>query len=440
MSNTDAKARVLAIIDDDEQDLKELCLRLGNARDYAGEELEVGEAVVQWLREADIEAHLQFISETSVNAIGVLRGSGDREGGGRSLILNAHMDTQGGVPSGGDEAERRLRGAWAEDELLYGGGLANDKAQLAAEMIAIRSLRRAEFGLKESLYVTGVAQETSAPPAAGDEIERWSGIGPRMSQVREGHGTRWLVEHGVVADFALVGEVTDFKLSLGQAGYLRLRIAVPGNVRYTPLLHRGDNIADNPNPFERAGHVIVALEAWAKEYERTDVLDFGVGAIVPRAQILEVCPAGLAFTELTDYCHIFFDVRLVPGAKPADIQRRVYHVVRALGLDCEVDPYDYRPGHLAMHAEPLIEALGEAHRQVFGQDIDHTKSQSLSTWRDTNAFNEVGIPAICYGARTRDSNLGGGLAGENRPMAIADLIALAKVYALTAVEVCQIDA
>lgn len=436
----DAKAQVLAIIDDDEQDLRELCLRLGNARDYAGEELEVGEAVVQWLREADIETHLQFISETSVNAIGVLRGSGDREGGGRSLILNAHMDTQGSVPSGGDEAERRLRGAWAEDELLYGGGLANDKAQLAAEMIAIRSLRRAGFGLKESLYVTGVAQETSAPPAAGDEIERWSGIGPRMSQVREGHGARWLVEHGVVADFALVGEVTDFKMSLGQAGYLRLRIAVPGNVRYTPLLHRGDNIVDNPNPFERAGHVIVALEAWAKEYERTDILDFGRGAIVPHAQILEVCPAGLAFTELTDYCHIFFDVRLVPGAKPADIQRRVYHAVRALGLDCEVDPYDYRQGHLATHAEPLIEALGEAHRQVFGQDLDHTKSQSLSTWRDTNAFNEVGIPAICYGARTRDSNLGGGLAGENRPMAIADLIALAKVYALTAVEVCQIDA
>ncbi len=222
MSAKDAKIRVLEIIDEDEQDLKELCLRLGNARDYAGQELEVGEAVVQWLREADVEAHLQFISETSVNAIGVLRGSGDREGGGRSLILNAHMDTQGSVPSGGEEAERRLRGAWADEGLLYGGGLANDKAQLGAELIAIRSLRKAEISLKESLYVTGVAQETSAPPLDGDKIERWSGIGPRMSQVREGHGARWLIEHGVVADFALVGEVTDFKLSLGQAGYLRL--------------------------------------------------------------------------------------------------------------------------------------------------------------------------------------------------------------------------
>ncbi|MCZ6699106.1 MAG: M20/M25/M40 family metallo-hydrolase [Planctomycetota bacterium] len=440
MSALDAKARVLAIIDDDEQDLRELCLRLGNARDYAGEELEVGETVVQWLREANVEAHLQFISETSVNAIGVLPGSGDREGGGRSLILNAHMDTQGSVPLGGDEAERRLRGAWAEGDLVYGAGLANDKAQLAAELIAIRSLRRAEIGLKESLFVTGVAQETSAPPLDGEEIERWSGIGPRMSQVREGHGAKWLVEHGVVADFALVGEVTDFKLSLGQAGYLRLRIAVPGNVRYTPLLHRGENIADNPNPFERAGHVIVALEAWAKEYERTDVLDFGRGTIVPHAQVLEVCPGGLAFTELTDYCHIFFDVRLVPGAKPADIQQRVQRAVDALGLDCNVAPYDYRRGHLAEHAEPLIEALADAHRQVFGQDLDDTDGRTLSTWRDTNAFNEAGIPAICYGARTRDSNLGGGLAGESRPMAIADLIALAKVYALTALGVCQIDA
>jgi acetylornithine deacetylase/succinyl-diaminopimelate desuccinylase-like protein len=440
MAREDAANRILDSIDGDDQDLKDLCLRLGNARDYAGEELEVGETVVEWLREADIDAHLQFISDTSVNAVGVLPGSGNREGGGRSLILNAHMDTQGGVPAGGDEAERRLRGAWLEDDLVYGGGLANDKAQLAAEMIAIRSLRRAGIGLKESLYVTGVAQETSAPPGDGEEIERWSGIGPRMSQVREGHGARWLVENGVVADYALVGEVSDFKLSTGQAGYLRLRVSVPGNLRYTPLLSRGESIVDNANPFERAGHVIVALEAWAKEYQRTDVLDLERGAIVPHAQVLELCAGGLAFTELTDYCHIFFDVRLVPGADAADIRQRVKRAVAATGLDCAVTPYDYRRGYLARDAEPLIEALAGAHRRVFGDDMVDADSKVMSNWRDTNAFNEAGIPAVCYGARTRDSTLGGGLAGEQRPMAIADLIALAKVYALTALAVCQVEA
>ena len=123
-----------------------------------------------------------------------------------------------------------------------------------------------------------------------------------------------------------------------------------------------------------------------------------------------------------------------PRFKPA------YSGVDATGLGCLVSPYDYRRGYLAEHAEPLIEGLANAHSQVFGEDLNDTKSAMLSTWRDTNAFNEAGIPAICYGARTTDDNMGGGLAGEHRPMAVADLIALAKVYALTALEVCKVDA
>jgi len=102
---------VLDGIESDGQALVDLCLALGNLPDYSGEERQVGEAVVAWLHDAGIEAWLQFMSAESVNAIGLVRGSGDRAGGGRSLILNAHIDTQGARPAGGEDAERRLRGA-----------------------------------------------------------------------------------------------------------------------------------------------------------------------------------------------------------------------------------------------------------------------------------------------------------------------------------------
>ncbi len=259
-----------------------------------------------------------------------------------------------------------------------------------------------------------------------------------MSQVREGHGARWLVEHGIVADHALVGEVTDFKLSLGQAGYLRLRISVPGHLRYTPLAIRGETIAENPNPFERAARVVLALEAWAKEYERTDALDFGKGVIVPRAQIHEIAAGGLPFTESEDACDVFLDVRLVPGASPTDILARVRQAVARTGLDCAVSPYDYRRGYLAEGAEPLGGALGRAHRRVFGREMEHAGSAPMSTWRDANAFNEVGIPAVCYGAVARSTHLGGGLAGDDRPMAVNDLVSLAKVCALASLDVCRV--
>ena len=430
--------RVIDIFDGERQELIDLCLRLGNARDYAGDEREVAEAVEAWLAQAGIETRLQRIAETSANAVGILRGTGDRSGGARSLILNAHMDTQGATPAAGAEEERRLRGAREQDGLLHGNGLANDKAQLAAQMIAMRAIVRAGLRLGETLYVTGVAQETGAPPEHGEEIEGWSGIGPQMSQVREGHGARWLVEHGIVADYALVGEITDFKLSLGQAGYMRLRIAVPGHLRYTPLLIRGDTPADNPNPFERAAHAILALESWAKDYERTDALDFGKGVILPRAQVYEVAAGGLPFTEISDSCNVFFDVRLVPGANPAEILDRVRRTLATTGLDCEVSPYDYRRGYLAENADVLGETLGRAHRRVFGEEMELSDPALMSTWRDTNAFNEAGIPAVCYGARARSAHLGGGLAGDDRPMAVDDLLALSKVYALTALDLCGV--
>ena len=430
--------RVIEIVDGQRRELVELCLRLGNARDYAGDEIAVAQAVDAWLAEAGIETRLQRIGEASANAVGILRGAGDRSGGARSLIFNAHMDTQGAAPAAGAEEERRLRGAHEQDGLLFGNGLANDKAQLAAQMIAVRAIVRAGIRLCETVYVTGVAQETGAPPELGEEIEGWSGIGPRMSQVREGHGARWLVEHGIVADYALVGEITDFTLGLGQAGYLRLRIAVPGHLRYTPLLIRGETPSDNPNPFERAAHVISALESWATEYERTDALDFGKGTVVPRAQVCEVAAGGLPFTEVSDSCNVFFDVRLVPGARPAEILDRVRRALGGTGLDCEISPYDYRRGYLAEGADLLSEALGRAHRRVFDEEMEFAESGPTSTWRDTNAFNEAGIPAVCYGGRARSAFLGGGLAGDRRPMAVDDLLALAKVYALTALDLCGV--
>ncbi len=125
-------AQMLKTIDGDRGEIADLCVTFGNLRDYPGEEREVGEAVVAWLDEANIEAWLQQLSEDSVNAVGILRGAGDRASGGRSLILNAHIDTQGNIPSGGTEAVRRIRGAWADVSFVHGRGVANDKAQVVA--------------------------------------------------------------------------------------------------------------------------------------------------------------------------------------------------------------------------------------------------------------------------------------------------------------------
>jgi acetylornithine deacetylase/succinyl-diaminopimelate desuccinylase-like protein len=430
---------VAEAIERDRQDLIDLCLAIGNLTDYAGHETHVGRAVTAWLESAGIETWLQYLSETSVNAVGVLRGR--RTGGvsGRSLIFNAHMDTQGFAPKGGPEAERKLRGAWFKDDLLYGQGLANDKAQLAAEMIAVRAIKRAGIALAGDLFVTGVAQETSEPldrrPPAG------RALGPLFSQTGEGAGARWLVANGVVADFALVGEVSDFCVSIAQAGFLRVRVAVPGVVAYTPALVRGPKPGDSPNPFERAAVIVGAIEAWARRYEAEHARDFAGGRFVPRAQVYEIASSGPAWTETTDYCYVFVDIRLAPGDDPAPIQRSLQAALDTTGIPCTLDPYDHQRGYIPENAEPLLEALRRAHRRVLGNDLAFANSVVHSMWRDGNAFNEAGIPAIGYGPGTRDAGGGlRGLAGVPRPIAVDDLLATAKVFALTALDICGIAA
>ncbi|MEQ8698956.1 MAG: M20/M25/M40 family metallo-hydrolase [Bauldia litoralis] len=431
--------QIVTSIDDARQALIDLCLSLGNLPDYSGEERRVGEAVVDWLQAAGIEAWLQFMSEESVNAVGLIRGTGNRDSGGRSLILNAHMDTQGARPRGGDRSERDLRGAWLDGDQLFGRGIANDKGQLAAELIAMRAIATSGVRLKEDLFVAGTGQETWAPPAQAEQFASWSGVGPSASQIREGHGARWLVEQGVVADYALVSEVSDFKVTVAQAGYLRLRIAVPGNLPYTPGLRRGEDPADTPNPYERAARVVLALEDWARRYEKEGRQEFWGGSLVPKAQVLEMRPAGLPWTEVSDSCHIFFDVRLMPGMKPAPIRHAVRTAVAATGIAADVTAYDYKRGFPSDEAEPLIDALRTAHEAVVGSSLEYASTLDMSMWRDSNAFNEGGIPAVGYGPPVRDTGGPRGAAGVLRPVAVDDLVKTAKVFALTALDVCGIE-
>ena len=435
MTTKTASDKVLDIVGNDRQDLIDLCLKLGNLPDLAGHERPVAEAVVEWFHSAGIDARLQSISDESANAIGVLPGTGDRAGGGRSLILNAHMDTEGGLPAGGPEERRRLRGTWQEGDMLIGKGLVNDKAQLCAQMIAARAIKKAGITLKGDLIVTGVAQETGSPV---DDASPWSVRDPMAGpHTREGYGTRWLIDRGVVADYALVGEAegSDFGLDTAQAGYVRLRIAVRGRMPYTPFIHRGPTLADNPNPHEKAAHVVVALEEWAKRYQEKETLEYWGGTIIPTAQVHEIRSSGVPFTEVDDYCYVYVDIRTVPGRSPLDIRHEIQDLVDGLGIDCEVTPYDYNRGYIAENAEPLIEAVRSAHLRVLGSELQPPAPPFVSMWRDMNAFNEAGIPSLSYGppARSEPYTMEG-----YRGVLTADLVEVAKVFALTAVTICGV--
>lgn len=405
--------RLKDIIDGDREELVRLCLELGGMPSPHAREKALGETVVAWLKENGIGAFLQWITDESVNAVGVIRGSG----GGSSLILNAHMDTGPELPADASEADVRMEGAWVDGDLMFGKGLINDKAQLCAFMIAARALRKAGVVIRGDLYVTGVAFETGEPSVDDTQGVNFPG---------EGFGAKWLVDRGVTADYCLVGETSGFGIITGECGAVWLRIRCKGRELYTPRLERGESLREHPNPYIKMAHAVIALEQWAIDYERKARFEFPGGTMIPKAQVMGVRGG-------PGYCDIRYDVRIVPKTDPQAIRREIETVMATLDFDSEVSVYQYSRGHVARSADVLVEALDQAHRDVMGEEPPAPPSAEMSMWRDMNVFNEVGIPAVCYGPPRQKETIS---QARNRAMKIDDLVAATKVYALTILSVC----
>jgi len=410
---------VIKLIDEQKNDLVDLCLQLGNTPSFHAQERKLGEAVLEWLGTAGITGELQFITSESVNAVASLPGTGD----GKSLIWNAHMDTGPKLGPDATDDEKKLETAWVTGDMLFGKGMINDKAQLCAFMIAMRAIKQSGIKLKGDLTLTAVAFETGDPSEGQQQGIDFPG---------EGFGTKWVVDRGVVADYALVGETSGFGIVQAECGAGWYKVRVKGREVYTPRLERGNSIQENPNAFVKAAPVICAIEEWAVAYEKRETLKFSGGTIIPKAQIVEVHGSGRV-SRPNPFCDIFIDVRIVPGKNPNDVKKAIEAAIKPLGIDCEVTLFQYSRGYIAKNAEPLIDAIAEAHRYIFNSEPAAPPSAETSMWRDLNVFNEVGIPSVCYGPpRQRETLSGAG----NRAMKIADLVQATQVYALTAIKLC----
>lgn len=113
----------------------------------AAGEREIARYVGGWLEDAGLEVEVEEVAPGRFNTVGIARGSG----GGKSLLLNAHMDTVGVAGM-----ERPFEPA-VENGRLHGRGSYDMKAGLAAIMLA--GADAAGAGLRGDVIVTAVADE-----------------------------------------------------------------------------------------------------------------------------------------------------------------------------------------------------------------------------------------------------------------------------------------
>ena len=246
---------ILSRIDESREDLAELALRLGNTYGPLGNEEPTARAAHEWYLENGMESHLVPMIEGRASTVGRVRGSG----GGKSLIYNAHLDTEASGPDYDllmAVPDPNRVGARREGDRIFGHTVQNDRGCMSVQMIAGRALQDVGAPLRGDLLLKSAAGETGSSP-----VDEYQGARYESKEF----GTNWLLEHGYGADYAVIAETTDFSASWVQCGAAYFKITVRGRNMYTPRLERPSKLSEHPNAIVRAGVLIGALEQWAVE-------------------------------------------------------------------------------------------------------------------------------------------------------------------------------
>lgn len=404
----------------DRDELVQLALDLCNIESPPGEEAAVGEFIFDWMKREGFAPKKIGMLPERFNVLGRLPGSGD----GYSLIFNSHMDT------GRSKQDRwSLRnpddhinhGAWRKDETLYGEGIVNDKGPMAAFMIAAKAVKASGAALRGDLLLSAVPGEIGYE--AVDEFES-----PRY--LSKEVGSRFLIQHGGVADYALVAEGTDFRYAGIEAGKAFFKITIYGESQlYTPFAPDAPVDVAHPNAIVRGALFVPVLQQWARDYEKRHRYECKDGIIVPKV-VIGAIRSGNPYhvTRTSELCALYVDCRLTPDSDPLAIQRELREMLAAQKLPGAVELFVYRRSYGAGDTTVLLDGIKAAHKDVFDDELQLAEPPISSMWRDVSIFNEMGIPAITYGPPR---------GFKTQAMAIDDIVATAEAYARIAVNVCS---
>lgn len=315
----------------------------------------------QRLRDAGFQTRLVAAEEAKPNLVAEL--SGDS---GPTLCFNAHLDV---VPTGERSAWKHDPfGAEIEDGRIYGRGAGDDKASVAAQVMAGVALAKAGVALHGTLVINEVADE---------EI---GGVAGAAMIVNEGH---------IKPDYVIVGEQTLNRVCVGEKGSAGTTITVHGRTAHGALPWEG------ANAIEGMAEVITALrrELWPQLEHRTHQYFHHSSASV------NIITGGVKSNVVPDVCEIYIDRRLIPGEDPkiavAEINTVAQKAVKDLpGISVTVEGREQSlPATVSGPDAPLVRSMIEANRLIGGD----TQPTGFSMATDGRFFANAGYPTIIYG-------------------------------------------
>lgn len=282
--------------------------------------------------------------------------------GGRSLMLNGHIDVVG--------VEGMVHAPWegiVRDGRLYGRGSSDMKAGVAAMCAAaLRAVDTAgAAGFAGEIIVTAVVDE------------EYSSL-----------GTRALVAQGVRADAAIVTEPTRLAIMPAHKGFVWVDAIVHGRAAH------GSRWDVGVDAIRHAGLLLAELDAFD-----ADVLPLRQHPLLGRPSLhASTIAGGIGLSTYPDRCQFTIERRTLPGETTAQVMSEMADAsarVRARRPEVSVDLgliFEQPPSDVPVEA-PIVLALDGALRAC-AEEVTVT---GMSAWTDAAILNEAGIPAICFG-------------------------------------------
>jgi acetylornithine deacetylase/succinyl-diaminopimelate desuccinylase-like protein len=418
MRNPDA-SDVLSLVTPDA--IKQTLLDMIDIRSPTGHEAGMAEYIVQRFRRAGIDAETQPVEQGRPNAIAHLPGRGI----GTNLLFTGHMDTS----YSGDEEHLigegfRPKGIY-RDGWIWGLGANNMKSGLAGLLVAMEAIAKAGVSLPGDLTFGGVVGEIEKAPVEEFQGVDYSGYGV---------GTKHMVGHGVTSDYALLAEPTALRICTANMGCLWVKMTVHGTVAHSALTNKPDTV----NAIDLARALCDDIDRWAGDF-RTANTAMGEQANVTLACIKAGAPWRLSRNP--HECSVYLDIRTVPGQHADDVKRQLRSVLRSFADRTKTKEPSLSflvtdPALVIDEGLPVVDALRGAQEKIMGQA---TKTFLRRPGSDAVHLSRYDVPCVQFGpgGRLHPDAKGRSMHEVGDHVLLDDVVAAARIYAATALDVCN---
>jgi acetylornithine deacetylase len=308
---------------------------------------------------------------------------------------------------------------------VWGLGANNMKSGLAAALVAIEAIVKADIALDGDISFAGVVGEIEKTAVEEFQGIEYSGYGV---------GTRHLVTHGVTADFALLAEPTGLRIAIANMGCIWLRITVGGTVAHSALASRPNVV----NAIAVMHELQRDVAEWARVYETAHIF-MGERPNVTIAAIRGGAPWRLSRNPHS--CSLYLDIRTVPGQTVDDVKRDLRKVLRGFAQrtgtpEPALHVYVSDPPTVLDDKLPIVQALGAAQATVMGERVAPIIRRPGA---DTVHLTAYGVPCVAFGpgGRMLPNTGGAGMHAVGEHVLIDDCVAAARIYLALALDLCS---